>query len=62
MKEKVIVFVDGGVADVAYASHGVEVEIVDFDNLREEGKAEEVMRSVSQEIETRRNKDRANAT
>ena len=37
-KKQVVIGVLGGVAEVAYNSPGVEVSIVDCDNLQEEGK------------------------
>jgi uncharacterized protein YccT (UPF0319 family) len=36
--KQVVISVIGGVAHVAYASEGVEVAIVDFDDARERGK------------------------
>lgn len=37
--KQVVISVIGGVADIAYASEGVEVAIVDFDNAEAEGKS-----------------------
>jgi len=37
--KQVIVSVIGGVADIAYASKGVKVSIVDFDNAEAEGES-----------------------
>jgi hypothetical protein len=36
--KQVVISVIGGVAYIAYASEGVEVAIVDFDDARERGK------------------------
>ncbi|CAA9381735.1 MAG: hypothetical protein AVDCRST_MAG93-9224 [uncultured Chloroflexia bacterium] len=41
---KVIVTVDGGVAEVAYAPLGVSVEIIDFDDMKESYPPEELAR------------------
>jgi len=35
--EKVVIVVQGGIAEVKYSPEGVEVEIVDLDNLKDEG-------------------------
>jgi hypothetical protein len=37
MTKRVIIEVSGGVADVSFASKGVDVIVVDHDNLQEEG-------------------------
>ena len=39
--KQVVISVRGGVAEVAYASDGVEIAIVDFDNAEAEGKSGE---------------------
>jgi len=39
--KQVVISVSGGVADIAYASKGVEVAIVDFDDAEAEGKSGE---------------------
>lgn len=44
---KVIITVSGGVADVYLKPEGVEVHILDFDNLEEEGKAEQVEKALA---------------
>ena len=41
MMKQVIISVSGGVAEIAYASAGVEVAIVDFDDAEAEGKSGE---------------------
>ena len=41
--KQVVMSVHGGVAEIAYASDGVEVEIVDFDEAEAEGKSGEHM-------------------
>ena len=38
-KEQVVISVQGGVAEIAYASKRVEVAIVDFDDAEAEGKS-----------------------
>ena len=39
--KQVVISVRGGVAEIGYASDGVEVAIVDFDNAKAEGKSGE---------------------
>lgn len=39
--KQVVISVNGGVAEIAYASEGVEVAIVDFDDSEAEGKSGE---------------------
>ena len=41
MMKQVIISVSGGVAEIAYASAGVEGAIVDFDDAEAEGKSGE---------------------
>ena len=45
----VIISVYGGVAEVEYASEGIEVEIVDFDNMEEGEVIEALIRKAKEE-------------
>ena len=54
----VIISVYGGVAEVEYASEGIEVEIVDFDNREYEGESfEETTKQLEEEVARAKSSD-----
>ena len=54
----VIISVYGGVAEVEYASEGIEVEIVDFDNREYEGSSvEEITKELEEEVARAKEED-----
>ena len=54
----VIISVYGGVAEVEYASEGIEVEIVDFDNREYEGASvEEITKELEEEVARAKEED-----